>query len=98
MIIFGCWFFQDTNYCNINPCDDNLPNGDSLGRTITFDINNCHAMNVSDVSTERVDIRMDIYNSAGLSISRSVQVIHVHSRMSDFYPWCIFVSFPQRIS
>ncbi|XP_056008078.1 uncharacterized protein LOC125667473 isoform X3 [Ostrea edulis] len=65
---------RDTNYCNINPCDHNLPNGDSLGKTITFNINNCHAMNVSDVSTEIVDIQMDIYNSAGLSISKSIQI------------------------
>uniref|UniRef100_A0A8W8M842 EGF-like domain-containing protein n=1 Tax=Magallana gigas TaxID=29159 RepID=A0A8W8M842_MAGGI len=64
---------RDVSYCNRNPCDSNLPTGESFGKTIDLPFSNCYAMNVSDVSTETVTMEMDVYNSAGLFISRSVQ-------------------------
>ncbi|XP_022305312.1 uncharacterized protein LOC111112206 isoform X3 [Crassostrea virginica] len=65
---------RDQHYCNSNPCDTNLPTDESFGRTINLPFSNCDAMNVSDVSTETVNLEMDIYNSAGLYIRREVQI------------------------
>ncbi|XP_052682288.1 uncharacterized protein LOC128162907 [Crassostrea angulata] len=70
---------RDESYCNTNPCDSNLPTGESFGKTIDLPFSNCHAMNVSDVSTETVTMEMDVYNSAGLYISRSLQITNLTS-------------------
>lgn len=68
--------FQEGSYCNRNPCDSNLPTGESFGKTIDFHFSNCYVTNVSDVFMETVIMEMDIYNSAGLYVSRSMQVIY----------------------
>lgn len=68
--------FQDESYCNRNPCDSNLPTGESFGKTIDFHFSNCYVTNVSDVFLETVIMEMNIYNSAGLYVSRSMQVIY----------------------
>lgn len=70
---------RDYSYCNRNPCDSNLPTGESFGKTIDLPFSNCYAMNVSDVSTETITMEMDVYNSAGLFISRSVQISNLTS-------------------
>ncbi|XP_065929746.1 uncharacterized protein [Magallana gigas] len=70
---------RDGSYCNRNPCDSNLPTGESFGKTIDLPFSNCYAMNVSDVSIETVTMEMDVYNSAGLFISRSLQISNLTS-------------------
>nr|XP_034310664.1 uncharacterized protein LOC117684080 isoform X3 [Crassostrea gigas] len=70
---------RDQSYCNTNPCDSNLPTGESFGITIDLPFSNCHAMNVSDVFTETVTMEMDVYNSAGLYVSRSLQITNLTS-------------------
>nr|XP_034310671.1 uncharacterized protein LOC117684082 [Crassostrea gigas] len=70
---------RDQSYCNINPCDSNLPTGESFGRTIDLPFSNCDTMNVSDVSTETVTMEMDVYNSAGLYVSKSLRITNLTS-------------------
>lgn len=70
---------RDQSYCNRYPCDENLPTGESFGKTIDLQFSNCYAMNVSDISTETVTMEMDIYNSAGLYVSRNLQITNLTS-------------------
>ncbi|XP_062613909.1 uncharacterized protein LOC134275662 [Saccostrea cucullata] len=70
---------RDSIYCNLHPCDENLPTGESFGKTIDLDFENCYAMNVSDVSTEVVRMEMDFYNSAGLYVTRHIEIANLKS-------------------
>nr|XP_034310672.1 uncharacterized protein LOC105333550 [Crassostrea gigas] len=70
---------RDESYCNRNPCDSNLPTGESFGKTIDFHFSNCYVTNVSDVFLETVIMEMNIYNSAGLYVSRSMQISNLTS-------------------
>ncbi|XP_062613910.1 uncharacterized protein LOC134275663, partial [Saccostrea cucullata] len=68
---------RDSSYCNLHPCDTNLPTGESYGRTIDFHFENCYAMNVSNVSTEVVRMEMDFYNSAGLYVTEHLEIANL---------------------
>ncbi|XP_062608961.1 uncharacterized protein LOC134270731 [Saccostrea cucullata] len=70
---------RDSIYCNEHPCDTNLPTGESFGKTIDLDFENCYAMNVSDVSTEVVRMEMDFYNSAGLYATEQIEIVNLTS-------------------
>lgn len=70
---------RDQSYCIRHPCDDNLPTGEAFGNTIDLPFSNCYAMNVSDVSTETVTMEMDVYNSAGLYVSRNLLITNLTS-------------------
>ncbi|XP_022304673.1 uncharacterized protein LOC111111813 [Crassostrea virginica] len=70
---------RDQYYCNTNPCDTNLPTGESFGVTINLPFSNCYAINISNMSTETVNLEMDIFNSAGLFIRKEMQIKNLSS-------------------